>query len=61
MEIARFLLAALILVASLMSGGGCTPAIGDNGEAQPGVTTPSEVDFDLPDEGDTVAEDAAGG
>ncbi|MCR4410915.1 MAG: hypothetical protein NUV77_00655 [Thermoguttaceae bacterium] len=61
MEIARSLLAALILVATLMSVGGCTPAIGDNGEAQPGVTTPSEIDFDPPDEGEAVVEDANGG
>jgi hypothetical protein len=61
MEIARFLLAALILVATLVSVGGCTPAIGDNGEAQPGVTTPSEVDFELPDEGETLVEDATAG
>jgi|GEM_PF-5203194 len=49
MRLLKSWLAAAMLVMFFAVLGGCTPAV-DNHEAQPGVTTPSELDVDLPAE-----------
>ncbi len=49
MRLLKSWLAAAMLALGVAVHGGCTPAVG-NHEAQPGVTTPSELDVDLPAE-----------
>lgn len=49
MRLVKSLLTAGLLAMFFALLGGCTPAVGDH-EAQPGVTTPSELDVDLPAE-----------
>lgn len=49
MRLLKSWLAAAVLALVVAAHGGCTPAVG-NHEAQPGVTTPTELDVDLPAE-----------
>ncbi len=49
MRLSKFWLAAAFLAFFFPILGGCTPAVGHH-EAEPGVTTPSELDVDLPAE-----------
>lgn len=49
MRLLKSWLAAAMLALVVAVHGGCTPAVG-NHEAQPGVTTPTELDVDLPAE-----------